>query len=155
MDYYLGKPSTIGPVSLEAARNQINFWFATGGAGFCLSRSLITKMRTYVPNGGFELLCENLKLPDDIALGYLINYLLNVNLTVIPKFHSHLEPLYDIPTKNFHNQISFSAGSYRADEENVVKVPEIYPAKDDPQRFRSLHCFLYGHGCDQNLWLTS
>lgn len=27
---------------------QKKFWFATGGAGFCLSRALVNKMRPYV-----------------------------------------------------------------------------------------------------------
>ena len=27
---------------------QKKFWFATGGAGFCLSRALVNKMRPYI-----------------------------------------------------------------------------------------------------------
>ncbi|KHN70966.1 Fringe glycosyltransferase [Toxocara canis] len=71
-DWYLGKPSTTGPVNVDAAHDKVQFWFATGGAGFCLSRSLLTKMSSYVRNGGFELLGDYLKLPDDVTLGYLI-----------------------------------------------------------------------------------
>uniref|UniRef100_A0A0N5AMK4 Fringe glycosyltransferase n=1 Tax=Syphacia muris TaxID=451379 RepID=A0A0N5AMK4_9BILA len=143
-DWYIGKPSTVGPVVLETSDSKVDFWFATGGAGFCLSRSLLTKMNSYIRNGGFELLCELLKLPDDITLGYLITYLLNVNLTVVPKFHSHLEMLHDLRQDELHKQISLSAGSYVTGEKNVVNVPELFDATDDPQRFRSIHCFIYG-----------
>ncbi|VDD94382.1 unnamed protein product [Enterobius vermicularis] len=148
-DWYLGKPSTLGPVNLENANDKVDFWFATGGAGFCLSRSLLTKMVSYIRNGGFEMLGEQLKLPDDITLGYLINHLLNVNLTFIQKFHSHLEPLQDIPGDDLRDQISLSAGSYVKGERNLVNVPVIFSTKDDPRRFRSLHCFLYTDSCNQ------
>ena len=41
--FYLGKPSTAKPLSL----NGLNFWFATGGAGFCLSRAMANKIMPY------------------------------------------------------------------------------------------------------------
>lgn len=146
-DFYLGKPSTTGPVDLDAAHDKVKFWFATGGAGFCLSRSLLTKMSSYIRDGGFEHLGERLRLPDDVTLGYLIEHLLNVKLTVVNKFHSHLEALEEITREELNNQISFSAGGYKAQKMNLVDVPERYASKNDPQRFRSLHCFLYSRGC--------
>ncbi|VDN19442.1 unnamed protein product [Gongylonema pulchrum] len=135
-DWYLGRPSTVGPAK---------FWFATGGAGFCLSKSLLAKMSSYVRNGGFKEIGEYLRLPDDVSLGYLIEHLLNVKLTVSYKFHSHLEDLAEIREADLHKQISFSAGG-RA--KNVVRVPEEYTVENDPQRFRSLHCFLYRKHCN-------
>lgn len=63
-----GRAVVFSPLTLF----QVQFWFATGGAGFCLSRSLLMKMSSYIRNGGFELLGEYLKLPDDVTLGYLI-----------------------------------------------------------------------------------
>ncbi|EFO21831.2 hypothetical protein LOAG_06657 [Loa loa] len=71
-DWYLGRPSTMGPVGVDSTPEKATFWFATGGAGFCLSKSLLAKMSSYVRNGGFEELGELLRLPDDVSLGYLI-----------------------------------------------------------------------------------
>lgn len=50
----------------------MKFWFATGGAGFCLSKSLATKMAPYVRDGKFVALGDKIRLPDDVTLGYLI-----------------------------------------------------------------------------------
>ena len=49
-DWYLGKPSIRAPLQILDRKTgaKIGFWFATGGAGFCLSRSLVTKMTPYV-----------------------------------------------------------------------------------------------------------
>lgn len=45
-DWYLGKPSIRAPLQIldRKTGSKIGFWFATGGAGFCLSRSLVMKM---------------------------------------------------------------------------------------------------------------
>ncbi|KAL3214421.1 hypothetical protein MRX96_051479 [Rhipicephalus microplus] len=48
-DWYLGKPSIRQPLEILARdstkpQRKIAFWFATGGAGFCISRSLALKM---------------------------------------------------------------------------------------------------------------
>ncbi|VDK43350.1 unnamed protein product [Anisakis simplex] len=148
-DWYLGKPSTTGPISVDSKHDKVKFWFATGGAGFCLSRSLITKMGPYIKNGGFERLAEHLKLPDDVTLGYLIEHLLNVKLTVVNGFHSHLEELETIEREDLFKQISFSAGDRMNSRfaKNLVDVPQEYAFGDDPQRFRSLHCFLFRLNC--------
>ena len=49
-DWYLGKPSIRAPLQILDRKSgaKIGFWFATGGAGFCLSRSLVLKM---IPSG--------------------------------------------------------------------------------------------------------
>ncbi|XP_014678271.1 PREDICTED: fringe glycosyltransferase-like [Priapulus caudatus] len=48
-DLYLGRPSLSRKLDLGSWRREdrASFWFATGGAGFCLSRSLALKMRPY------------------------------------------------------------------------------------------------------------
>lgn len=50
-DWYLGKPSIRAPLQIldRKTGSKIAFWFATGGAGFCLSRSLVSKM---IPSAG-------------------------------------------------------------------------------------------------------
>ncbi|VDN57873.1 unnamed protein product [Dracunculus medinensis] len=136
-DWYLGKPSVAEPIFVHNSYEKVGFQFATGGAGFCLSQSLLIKMRTYLRNSGFELLGNYLGLPDDVTLGYLIEHLLNVKLTVIDEFHSHLEPL----------NISLSGGSYDSDGKNLIDVPLKFSSATDPHRFRSIHCYITGRNC--------
>lgn len=73
-DFYLGKPSTAGPVGLVGTDgvSSDDFWFGTGGAGVCLSRSALHKLEPYVRNGRFEQLGIRLGVPDDVTLGYLM-----------------------------------------------------------------------------------
>merc|ERR1712156_590681 len=78
-DWYLGKPSIGKPLDILDrddldTQKRISFWFATGGAGFCLSKSLSEKMRA----------------------------LAKVPLTKVDEFHSHLEPLRLV--SDLHNQ---------------------------------------------------
>ena len=49
-DWYLGKPSIRSPLQIMDRKtgSKIGFWFATGGAGFCLSRSLVMKMIPHI-----------------------------------------------------------------------------------------------------------
>ncbi|KAJ9590164.1 hypothetical protein L9F63_016720, partial [Diploptera punctata] len=51
---------------------KISFWFATGGAGFCLSRSLALKMMPVASGGKFISIGEKIRLPDDVTMGYII-----------------------------------------------------------------------------------
>ena len=46
--WYLGKTSTAYPLNIRGpdGRNS-SFWFATGGAGFCVSRTLAMKMAPF------------------------------------------------------------------------------------------------------------
>ena len=46
--WYLGKTSTASPLKIMTMdRKNSSFWFATGGAGFCVSRTLAMKMAPY------------------------------------------------------------------------------------------------------------
>jgi len=148
LDWYLGRPSTRGPIDIvdprqDSSTAKVQFWFATGGAGFCLSRSLVRKMTPFVQNGRFEELCDMIRLPDDVTIGYLIEHLLDKRLTVVDRFHSHLESLRLLRVDELARQISFSAdGPHR----NLVTVPNADGALidgEDRQHFRSLHCFLF------------
>lgn len=149
-DWYLGKPSIRRPLEImnkdqpSNIRNKpnISFWFATGGAGFCLSKSLALKMVPVASGGKFMSIGEKIRLPDDVTMGYIIEYLLGKPLTVIKEFHSHLEPMKFLQQETFHKQITFSYSQYGKDEVNTVKV-DGFNLKIDPTRFYSLHCFLF------------
>ncbi|XP_066258035.1 fringe glycosyltransferase [Euwallacea similis] len=143
-DWYLGKPSIQAPleiVSKDKKSLPVKFWFATGGAGFCLSRALTLKMMPLASDGKFISIGERIRLPDDVTMGYIIEHLLKKPLTVVDEFHSHLEPMKFIRRELIEDQISFSYAKLK-DEWNVVKI-EGFDEKYDQNRFLSLHCFLF------------
>ncbi|BFZ17802.1 hypothetical protein BsWGS_20840 [Bradybaena similaris] len=143
-DWYLGKPSLKHPLEVadrETPGMKLTFWFATGGAGFCISRSLALKMAPYAGGGRFMTTAETIRLPDDCTLGYIIEHLLKHKLTVIEEFHSHLEALWLIKPHQLDKQITLSFSEYSG-KQNVINV-QGFSEKEDPTRFRSLHCFLF------------
>lgn len=79
--------------------------FATGGAGICISRSLAIKMMPRASNGQFVRIGDTIRFPDDVTLGFIIEYLLKVPLTVIEPFHSHLERMDKINIETFRDQV--------------------------------------------------
>ncbi|XP_050096554.1 fringe glycosyltransferase [Anopheles aquasalis] len=148
-DWYLGKPSISSPLEIfldstkssTEVNKKVTFWFATGGAGFCISRALALKMMPIAASGKFVAIGDKIRFPDDVTMGFLIEHILKVPLTVIDAFHSHLEPMEFIRPETFHDQVSFSYARMR-NEWNVVKV-DGFDLKTDPQRIYSLHCYLY------------
>jgi len=148
-DWYLGKPSIPEPLEImdrEHNNHRLSFWFATGGAGFCLSRSLASKMAPIAGGGRFETVGDKIRLPDDVTMGY-IAHILDTKLTRVEEFHSHLEPQRllefaedgsEVEFETFQNQISFSYSKY-GDEMNVVGIEEgAFTEDEDPTRFKSL-----------------
>jgi len=145
-DWYLGKPSIEKPLEIidrdsPEMKKKISFWFATGGAGFCLSQSLTEKMRHHAAEGKFSSVADKMRLPDDVTMGYVVELLAGVPMTKIEEFHSHLEPLRLV--NNLANQISFSYSSY-GNEKNVIEI-DGFSEPEDPTRFQSIHCHLYPH----------
>ncbi|KOB72460.1 Fringe, partial [Operophtera brumata] len=111
-DWYLGRTSIYKPF-------WYSFWFATGGAGFCISRSLALKMSPLASGGKFISICEGIRFPDDVSMGFLIEHVMKQNLTIVPEFHSHLEQMKLLPPETLRDQISFSYSKGK-DEWNVV-----------------------------------
>ncbi|XP_059613246.1 fringe glycosyltransferase isoform X2 [Phlebotomus argentipes] len=145
-DWYLGKPSISSPLEIimdnKSARDKkITFWFATGGAGFCLSRALALKMLPIAGGGKFVEIGDNIRFPDDVTMGFIVEHLLRIPLTVVDQFHSHLEPMEFLRPEMFHDQVSFSYSRMK-NEWNVVKI-DGFDLKTDPKRFYSLHCHLF------------
>ncbi|XP_023216864.1 fringe glycosyltransferase-like isoform X1 [Centruroides sculpturatus] len=141
-DWYLGKPSIHSPLQMTTRDNvKLSFWFATGGAGFCLSRALVLKMMPFTSDGKFISVGERIRLPDDVSLGYVIEHLLKKRLTVVEQFHSHLEPMKFIKPEEYKDQITFSY-SRLGQEMNVLPISG-FDNRVDPTRFLSLHCYLF------------
>jgi len=143
-NWYLGKPSIERPLEIidrdsPELKKKVSFWFATGGAGFCLSQSLAEKMRDHAAEGKFSSVADKMRLPDDVTMGYVVELLAGVPMKRIEEFHSHLEPLRLV--NNLAGQISFSYSSY-GNEKNVIEI-EGFSESEDPTRFQSIHCNLY------------
>ena len=158
-DFYLGKPSLKEPVQLPNRPNE-SFRFGTGGAGFCISRSLMLKMRNHIEN--FEAVSSKIGLPDDCTVGYMSEVLMNVKLTVVPQFHSHLEFLSQIITdRSISNQATFSYSKLYSQEkdksegeqsligfDNVVGITSrTIPRQLDPTLLKNSHCLLFPSLC--------
>lgn len=148
-DVYLGRPSLDHPI--EAAERvksdgsvSVRFWFATGGAGFCISRGLALKMSPWASLGNFISTAEKIRLPDDCTIGYIIEALLEVRLTHTHLFHSHLENLQKLPRDGVLDQVTLSYGGFD-NRRNVVSVGGAFTLAEDPTRFKSVHCLLYPH----------
>ncbi|XP_061562497.1 beta-1,3-N-acetylglucosaminyltransferase radical fringe [Phycodurus eques] len=146
-DVYLGRPSLDHPI--EAAERvksnglvSVKFWFATGGAGFCISRGLALKMSPWASLGNFISTAEKIRLPDDCTIGYIIEALLEVKLIDTHLFHSHLENLQKLPTDNVLEQVTLSYGGYE-NRWNVVSIVGGFSLVEDPTRFKTVHCLLY------------
>lgn len=146
-DVYIGKPSLDRPIQATERMSEeqvrpVHFWFATGGAGFCISRGLALKMSPWASGGHFMHTAERIRLPDDCTIGYIVEALLGVPLTRSRLFHSHLENLQQVPASELHQQVTLSYGMFE-NKRNAVHVKGPFSVEADPSRFRSIHCHLY------------
>nr|XP_056722437.1 beta-1,3-N-acetylglucosaminyltransferase lunatic fringe [Euleptes europaea] len=146
-DIYIGKPSLDKPIQAterisENETHPVHFWFATGGAGFCISRGLALKMSPWASGGHFMSTAEKIRLPDDCTIGYIIESVLGVKLIRSNLFHSHLENLHQVPKAEIHNQVTLSYGMFE-NKRNSIHMKGAFSVEEDPSRFRSVHCMLY------------
>ena len=148
-DWYLGKPSL--DHQLRASDRlypgqRRAFWFATGGAGFCISKGLARKMN--VTHAGFIKISRRIgNRPDDVTVGYLVNNLLQTNLTVIQTFYSHTKRDQHFANHTRLDDIKKAITlSYpvHGGRSGAVKIPG-FSFEHDPTRFYSIHCFLKQH----------
>lgn len=135
--------------STKSSPAKISFVFATGGAGICLSRALAMKMLSIASIRKFESIGDRIGLPDDVTMGYIIEHLLNVPLTVIDTFHSHLEPMEFLRSESFKDQVTFSYANIQ-NETNTINIDGFFNRTIDPTRFYSLHCHLFPHLKNEN-----
>ncbi|XP_074775611.1 beta-1,3-N-acetylglucosaminyltransferase lunatic fringe isoform X1 [Athene noctua] len=154
-DIYIGKPSLDRPiqaterirggltaVASPLSQHPVHFWFATGGAGFCISRGLALKMSPWASGGHFMSTAEKIRLPDDCTIGYIIESVLGVKLIRSNLFHSHLENLHQVPKTEIHKQVTLSYGMFE-NKRNSIHMKGAFSVEEDPSRFRSVHCLLY------------
>ncbi|CAF0736928.1 unnamed protein product [Didymodactylos carnosus] len=141
--YYIGRNSWNTTLYRNKNPFPIPFWFATLGAGICLSSKLLHLLKPYTTNvGHFIRGCIRENYFDDIYLGFIINNFLNVTLTKNEQFHSHLEKtLFDNKENfimNLANQITLG---FRYPDRIPLFLPLVF--SDDPWRIRLIHCLLF------------
>ncbi|XP_059195511.1 beta-1,3-N-acetylglucosaminyltransferase manic fringe [Centropristis striata] len=146
-DIYVGKPSLDKPITahelLEGnATREVRFWFATGGAGFCLSRRLAEKMAPWARGSRFEQTSATIRLPDDCTVGFIVEKRLGISMVHCPLFHSHLENLLLISHRSIAHQVTLSYGMFE-NKMNSIEVKGSFSKEDDPSRFKTVHCMLY------------
>uniref|UniRef100_A0A673V9D5 MFNG O-fucosylpeptide 3-beta-N-acetylglucosaminyltransferase n=1 Tax=Suricata suricatta TaxID=37032 RepID=A0A673V9D5_SURSU len=111
-DVYLGRPSLNRPIRASEPRPHnrtrlVQFWFATGGAGFCINRKLALKMAPWASGPRFVETSALIRLPDDCTVGYIVECKLGGHLQLSPLFHSHLETLQLLGAAQLPEQVSF------------------------------------------------
>ncbi|XP_071360697.1 beta-1,3-N-acetylglucosaminyltransferase manic fringe isoform X2 [Trachinotus anak] len=146
-DIYVGKPSLDKPITahelLEGnATREVRFWFATGGAGFCLSRRLAEKMAPWASGSRFEQTSATIRLPDDCTVGFIVEKRLGISMVHCPLFHSHLENLLLISHRSIPHQVTLSYGMFE-NKMNSIEVKGSFSKEYDPSRFKTVHCMLY------------
>ncbi|XP_040001205.1 beta-1,3-N-acetylglucosaminyltransferase manic fringe isoform X1 [Xiphias gladius] len=146
-DIYVGRPSLDKPITahelLEGnATREVRFWFATGGAGFCLSRRLAEKMAPWASGSQFEKTSATIRLPDDCTVGFIVEKRLGISMVHCPLFHSHLENLLLISHRSIPHQVTLSYGMFE-NKMNSIEVKGGFSKEEDPSRFKTVHCMLY------------
>ncbi|KAM4881743.1 beta-1,3-N-acetylglucosaminyltransferase manic fringe [Thomomys bottae] len=146
-DVYVGRPSLNRPIraSEPLPHNRtrlVQFWFATGGAGFCINRKLALKMAPWASGSRFVDTSALIRLPDDCTVGYIVECKLGGHLQFSPLFHSHLETLQLLGAAQLLQQVTLSYGIFEG-KLNVIQIQGPFSPEEDPSRFRSLHCLLY------------
>ncbi|KFQ84324.1 Beta-1,3-N-acetylglucosaminyltransferase lunatic fringe, partial [Phoenicopterus ruber ruber] len=117
----------------ENKMHPVHFWFATGGAGFCISRGLALKMSPWASGGHFMSTAEKIRLPDDCTIGYIIESVLGVKLIRSNLFHSHLENLHQVPKTEIHKQVTLSYGMFE-NKRNSIHMKGAFSVEEDPSR---------------------
>lgn len=146
-DIYVGKPSLDRPMRahelLEGNKTrEVRFWFATGGAGFCLSRKLAQRMAPWASGPRFEQTSALIMLPDDCTVGFIVEIRLGVSMVHSNMFHSHLENLLRLAPSDISKQVTLSYGWFE-NKLNSVELKGVFTKDEDPSRFRTVHCLLY------------
>ncbi|KAB0351384.1 hypothetical protein FD755_003146 [Muntiacus reevesi] len=146
-DVYVGRPSLNRPIHASEPQPHnrtrlVQFWFATGGAGFCINRKLALKMAPWASGSHFMDTSALIRLPDDCTVGYIVECKLGGHLQPCPLFHSHLETLQLLEAAQLPEQVTLSYGVFEG-KLNVIKLQGPFSPEEDPSRFHSLHCLLY------------
>ena len=84
-----------------------------------------------IGGGRFESVGDKIRLPDDVTMGYVIEHMLKVPMTVVNEFHSHMEPHKNLVVD--HDSISYSY-MLKDDNTNVLDISSSVSLEEDPTR---------------------
>ena len=143
--YYIGRNSWSDTIKRSKEPYPHPFWFATLGAGVCLSKRSVDLLQPYTSSvQQFVDGCVRENYHDDIYLGFLLNGYLNISLTKSLRFHSHLEKSFYADKqrflRTFTDEITFG---FRSPDRYPSYLPKIYASQSDPYRMRTMHCLLH------------
>ncbi|XP_033822684.1 beta-1,3-N-acetylglucosaminyltransferase manic fringe [Periophthalmus magnuspinnatus] len=146
-ELYVGRPSLDRPLTAHELvegnkTREVHFWFATGGAGFCLSRALAERMAPWASGSQFEQTSALIRLPDDCTVGFIVEQRLGLSMVHCSLFHSHLENLFLVQQKDLSSQVTLSYGMLE-NKLNTIEVRGSFSTEQDPSRFKTVHCLLY------------
>ena len=141
--WYVGRRSVGEPtLVLNRRGGAVRTWFATGGAGVCLSVAAVDALVSLVGDG--EQLAGYLRYydaADDLLIGLLVTHELGIPLTVSRRMYSHLNDMDALDTVELlTSQVSLSYG-----EGGTVWIPwnaSRFRVYEDFTRFLSLHCLV-------------
>ena len=95
-------------------------------------------MMPVIGGGKFENVGEKIRLPDDVSMGYVAEHLLNVPLTVVSDFHSHMEPHKAFPSEDLSILAKAISFSYIIKEDesmsNILDIKDGLSTEEDPTR---------------------
>jgi fringe protein len=130
-------------------KKKLNCHFSLG-AMYCISRPLVEEMKPWLGSRStLRETCEKLSDPDDVTIGCSIEYFTTKRLT-----RTHLILPHTINLSKFNNLQKYVGIGYGCGQRckkgdktmNAVVVPNAkFSTKDDPTRFKSLHCHLHPH----------
>ncbi|KAI3380744.1 hypothetical protein SNEBB_007678 [Seison nebaliae] len=113
------------PLEFLYKNKQQSFSFGTLGAGVCLHKNLFMDPIWIKEFNKFFEYCSNLKLPDDMTIGYINEVLLGTKVINERRLHSHLEWLHFenvVDNKTFlESQISYGYGLISTKSASVRK----------------------------------
>ncbi|KAI5089004.1 beta-1,3-N-acetylglucosaminyltransferase manic fringe, partial [Silurus meridionalis] len=137
-DVYVGKPSLDRPIKAQEVlpsnkTRDVQFWFATGGAGFCLNRKLAEKMAPWASGSRLEHTSAVIRLPDDCVIGFIVERKLGVAMIHSHLFHSHLENLLLLTPSQILTQVTLSYGVLE-NKLNSVRLDGGFSTEEDPSR---------------------
>eukprot|EP00545_Synedropsis_sp_CCMP1620_P011710 CAMPEP_0119023890 /NCGR_PEP_ID=MMETSP1176-20130426/30839_1 /TAXON_ID=265551 /ORGANISM="Synedropsis recta cf, Strain CCMP1620" /LENGTH=366 /DNA_ID=CAMNT_0006979049 /DNA_START=125 /DNA_END=1225 /DNA_ORIENTATION=+ len=140
---YVGRKGNNDGFRLGEKFNNTLVHFLTGGAGWCISREMLERGRQH-----FSFLHKLGQIPDDIAVGYVVQEKAGGKLVEDALFHSHLETglRKRLPKEEVAKQVSFGFNNKLDDRAFAITafpdIPIELSAQEDPLLFLSLHRYL-------------
>ncbi|KAI4890671.1 hypothetical protein NFI96_002019, partial [Prochilodus magdalenae] len=79
----------------------------------------------------FEQTSAVIRLPDDCAIGFIVEKRLGVSMIHSKLFHSHLENLLLLTPRDIPRQVTLSYGLFE-DKMNSVEAKGVFSKEEDP-----------------------